>query len=184
MLDGLENRLANEDFDGLWRRRGMLEVYARFGCPYSAEWDIDKERRWLSREIMLWLELGRPGFAINERSWHLEVDYNGYLFAAVALQLALTVAGARNLFICSGCGFPYVREKKAPRPSQANYCLECGPKTSLREANRRRSEKVAEARRLHAEGVGASEIATRLNVRTTKRSTKLQTVRRWIGKRA
>jgi hypothetical protein len=181
-LDGLERRIGSDAFRDLWRRRGILELYARVGCPYSAAWDVDKERRWLEREIMLWLEIGRPAFAVNERSWRLEVDYNGCLFAAIALQLALHVTGARNLFICSECGFPYVREKerKAPKSGQANYCLNC--KVPLRRANERLREKVAEARRLRAEGNSLREIAKRLNVRTTKRSTALQTVRRWVGK--
>jgi orotate phosphoribosyltransferase-like protein len=43
-------------------------------------------------------------------------------------------------------------------------------------------ERIAEARRLRAEGIGLREIAQQLNVRTSKRSTALETVQRWIGK--
>jgi hypothetical protein len=183
VFDGLEGRVGDDLLRDLGHRRGLLELYATVGCPYSVGWDIDKERRWMAREIMLWLEIGRPGFAVSEKSWRLEIDYNGCLFAAIALQLALTVTGAQNLLICSGCSYPYVREKKAPKPGQANYCEECGPNASLREANSRLRDRKAEARRLRAEeGLSVRKIAERMNVRTTKRSTALQTVSRWLGK--
>lgn len=175
LLDSLDNKVGDQVFDDLWRRRGLLDLYALAGCPYSVAWDINQERRWLAREITLWLEIGRPGFAVNERSWELEVDYNSCLFAAIALQLALTVTGARNLFTCSGCGLPYVREKKAPKPSQGNYCLQCGPKAALREADRRRREKVSDARRLYANGESIVDIAVELKTKPTS-------VRRWLRK--
>jgi len=98
------------------------------------------------------------------------------------LQLALTITSAQSLFFCSACGLPYVREKKAPKQGQANYCPDCGPGVALRAANNRLRAKITEARRLHAEGIGIREIARQLNVRKTKRSTPLETVRRWIGR--
>jgi predicted RNA-binding Zn-ribbon protein involved in translation (DUF1610 family) len=180
-LDGLDGRIGSEALRDLGDRRGLLELYARVGCPYSAGWDLDKERRWLVREIMLWLEIGRPGYAVSEQSWKLEVDYNGCLFTAIALQLALTVTGERNLFTCSGCGQPSVRQSKAPKQGQDNYCAQCGPHAALRAANARVRVKRAEARRMRAAGMAMREIAEKLNVRSTKRSTALRTVRRWIG---
>jgi hypothetical protein len=174
----VQSRVSDETLSDLGRRRGEVGLYAQWGCPYSADWGIDKERRWLRREIQLWLALARPGFGINANSWRLEVDYNGCVFAAIALQLALTVTGSKDLFTCSACGSPYVREMKAPKVGDANYCPNC--KKPLREANRRVQKKKIEARKLHVEGFSDREIAKKLNVRTSKRSTALQTVRRWI----
>jgi len=182
VLGSLDKKLGEQALRDLRHRGGAVDLYALTGCLYSAKWDIEQERRWLAMEVALWLALGRPGFSLNPRSWRLEVDYSGCLFAAIALQLALTVTDARNLFTCSGCGVPYVREKKAPKSGQANYCEKCGPNASLREANNRVRERIAEARRLRAEGIGLREIAQQLNVRTSKRSTALETVQRWIGK--
>ena len=54
-------------------------------------------------------------------------------------------------------------------------CDDCGRPEALRQANRRRKQKMAEARRLHAEGVAAGEIAKRLD-------TKPATVRGWVKK--
>jgi predicted RNA-binding Zn-ribbon protein involved in translation (DUF1610 family) len=162
VLDALQDRIGEEALQDLGRR-GLLELYARCGCPYSAAWSIDKERRFLAWEAMLWLDLGRPGFALKltQQCWQLEVDYNGCLFAAIALQLALTVAGARALFTCSGCGMAYVRQKAA-KSGQANFCPQCGTKEALRQADCRRRNKMAEARRLHAAGWSVRDIIRQL----------------------
>jgi len=114
--------------------------------------------------------------------WQLEVDYNGCLLAAVALYLALTVAGARTLFTCSGCGMAYVRARAA-KTGQANFCPQCGHPEALRQADHRRRQKAAEARRLHAAGWNVRRIVQALNIRNTARSDASATVRRWIGRR-
>lgn len=145
-------------------------------------WSLEIERRLLAGELRGWLKIGRPAFGFNERSWKLEIDYAGFLLSAIALQLALTITSAQGLFTCSHCGNPYPRQKKAPKQGQGNYCDACGPREALREANTRLRAKITEARRLRDEGVGIREIAKKLNVRKTKRSTALQTVARWIGK--
>ena len=106
----------------------------------------------------------------------MQVDYHGFLFAALGLQLALSLAGAESLYTCSGCGFPYVRELKRPKPGTANYC----PKCSARGVAKRRAvdtyrEKMAEALRLEAAGTPVNEIAERM-------STPLPRIRKWLGK--
>lgn len=131
----------------------------------------------ISIEVTTWLILGRVGFALafgGERS-QLEIYYNGCLFGALALQMALVLAGAKKLYTCSGCGTPYNREQKSPKPGQANFCKACGRKEAVSQANQRRKQKMAAARRLHAEGVVAGEIAKELG-------TKPATVRGWIKK--
>ena len=105
-----------------------------------------------------------------------QVDYHGFLFAALALQLALSLAGAESLYTCSGCGFPYVRELKRPKPGTANYCPKCSEKgVAQRRAVDAYREKKAEAIRLEATGAPADEIARKL-------STPVSRIRKWLGK--
>ena len=121
-------------------------------------------------------------FAVDlaqRNSWQMEIAYNGCLLAAIALQLALTVAGARTLFTCSGCGMAYIRARAA-KSGQANFCPQCGPREALRQADYRRRRKAAEARRLHATGWSVGRIVKELKVRSTTRSGAATTVRRWI----
>jgi hypothetical protein len=178
-LDGLSQRIGPQVLAELGRRGPILELCANFGPQYRVDWDLRKERQALRQEIMIWMELGRPGFAmsVHGAAWRLEVDYNGCLFAAIALQLALTLTGSHSLFVCSGCGLPYVRERKAPKPGQANYCKRCDHGgEALRQADRRRRERMADARRLHAAGRKISQIADELK-------TKPASVRRWLKRK-
>jgi hypothetical protein len=177
-FDGLNQWIGPESLACLGRRGPVVEMCARFGYQYKSDWDLHKERRVLALESMIWLDLGRPGFSVtvNGRDWRLEVDYNGCLFAAIALQLALTLSGSDSLFTCSGCGTPYVRQKKAPKPGQANYCRECDRKgVALQEADRRRRGRMADAKRLYAAGTTIPQIADELKTKTA-------TVRRWLTK--
>jgi uncharacterized Zn finger protein (UPF0148 family) len=181
VLDALADRigpgaLAETD------RRGLLGLYARVGCPQETKASLENRRRFLAWELMLWLDLTRPSLTLkpSQHSWQMEISYNGCLLAAIALQLALTVAGARTLFTCSGCGMAYVRARAA-KSGQANFCPQCGPREALRQADHRRRRKAAEARRLHAAGWGVDRIVKELKVRNTTRSDASSTVRRWIG---
>lgn len=58
------------------------------------------------------------------------------LFGVLALQLATEVATARALYVCAGCGTPYARLKRLPKPGQRNFCDECGTKVATRLAMR------------------------------------------------
>ena len=181
IFDAVADRIGPEALREI-DRHGLLGLYARVGCPEKPS--LEKCRRFLAWELRLWLELSRPGLTLKptEQGWQMEIDYNGCLLAAIALQLALTVAGARTLLICSGCGMAYVRTRAA-KTGQANFCPQCGQREALRQADTRRRQKAAEARRLHAAGWNARQIAKKLHVRNTKRSEAVTTVRRWIGNR-
>lgn len=136
-------------------------------------------------ELLLQLQpwVREVGFSLRwnhaQDRFELEVDYHGSMLAAMGLQLALTIANADSLFICSGCGLPYSRSKhlRRPKPGQSNFCDRdtCGIAAALRQADARRKEKMIEARRLHARDVSVNEIAERLD--TTPAS-----VRRWVKK--
>jgi hypothetical protein len=133
-----------------------------------------------------WLTFARITFGLTSMpkptqgsAWRTEIHYGGRVFSAIVLQLLLTLVNADGLYFCSGCALPYLRPKtrKKPNRGEANFCGTCGKgnKEALRQADRRRREKMAEARRLHAEGAALKEIAQRLETTT-------DSVRRWIKK--
>lgn len=58
------------------------------------------------------------------------------LFSALALQVLLTVSGAKGLAICSGCQSPFSPARR-PRKNQRSYCDECREKgVPFRDAKR------------------------------------------------
>jgi hypothetical protein len=133
---------------------------------------VEAGRRIIGQEIANWLTFwrsqrmrGLSDFSVqwNSKSkrWELQVDYHGFFFAAIGLQLALCVAGADTLYTCSGCGCPYVREIKRPKPGTANYCPKCRSKgVAQRRAVDTYSAKKLEAIRRKSTGVVPSEIAS------------------------
>jgi hypothetical protein len=149
---------------------------------------VEDGRRIIGIEATKWLSFWRSqrrhgvsDFSVRWRpdtgQWLLEVDYHGYLFAAIALQLALCIAGADALYTCSGCGSPYVREAKRPKPGTANYCGKCSGKgVAQRRAVDAYREKKVEAIRLESMGVSPSEIALQLN-------TPLPRLTKWLVKK-
>lgn len=152
---------------GLFDERYLDELTA----PASA-------RAQLGREIsMAWLP--GCGFAMRWNRGHkrleLEIDYRGAMLNAIGLQLALTVSNSDSLYICSGCSEPYARsrDKRRPKSGESNFCDGCGTAEALRQADRRRKAKLAQARRLHREGVSVKEIALQLDTNVTS-------VRRWV----
>lgn len=146
---------------------------------------VDQGRDLLVDEIGQWLSFwkaermrGLSDFSLRWSSraqkWELQIDYHGFLFAAIALQLALVVADADSLFTCSGCGRPYIREKKRPKTGWANYCDQCTKRgVAGRRAVENYREKQAEARRLASEGIPIGDIAAKLN-------TKPASVKNWL----
>jgi len=148
---------------------------------------VEQGRHMVAAEVGTWLTTWREGrmrgisdFSVEwnpqRGRWQLQIDYHGFLFAALALQLALSVAGAESLYTCSGCGAPYVREIKRPKPGTANYCPKCSEEgVAQRRAVDAYREKKAEAVRLEATGLSADEIAKKLNA-------PLSRIRKWLKK--
>ena len=148
---------------------------------------VDAARTVIANEADAWLSFwrvnrmrGLSDFGVHWNShsarWELRVDYHGFLFAALALQLALSLAGVDSLYTCSGCGAPYVRELKRPKPGTANYCPKCSQKgIAQRRAVDAYREKKAEAVRLEALDIPADEIARKL-------SAPLSRIKKWLGK--
>jgi hypothetical protein len=116
----------------------------------------------------------------DEKRWDFQIDYHGLLFPAIALQLALVIAGVDGLFSCSACGAPYIRprERKRPKSGWANYCDRCDKNgVARRRAVETYREKRAMAVRLHSSGTPISEIAEQLNTPVERVQTWLQTGR-------
>lgn len=179
-LSSLRNRITDADLP--YFRGGPFE----FGIPIDrgfepfAKLPIETQRVMLTVELNLWMKLGGLGLYLgldeSERGWQLELFFGGRLFAALALQLAMTVARAEVPHVCSACKYLYIRTKKDAKTGNNNYCDKCGKTEGLRQGDKRRREKIKRARDLSASGLNVSEITKQLNVRSAK------TVRRWIEK--
>jgi len=162
-----------------------------FALGDSPEKTVESARGFIAGEIGHWLDawkLEKTGDVSDlalrwnkkQGRWDLQIDYHGLLFAAIALQLALVIAGADSLFACSGCGVPYIRqrERKRPKAGWANYCEQCAKDgVAKRRAVESYRGKKAEAARLHAGGMRIPEIAEQLKSDATR-------VRGWLKKGA
>jgi hypothetical protein len=149
---------------------------------------VEVGRQIVAREVTNWLSCWRghrrrgvSDFSVQwnskARRWQLQMDYHGYLFAGIGLQLALCIAGADSLYTCSGCGCPYVREFKRPKRGTSNYCPKCNQKgVAQRRAVDTYREKKAEVIRLQAAGIAPDEIARRLNAPVSQ-------ITKWLSKK-
>lgn len=168
------HRFANSPEFVRFVRRGFADPLVR--QQFESERQPKTERMFLNIEVMLWMYLGRVSFTMlpdKTGEWNLETDFNRCLLSFIALQIAMTVAGAHSLFICSCCKVPYVRKTKAPRKDQANYCSECGLEEALRRADSARRERRQQARQMSAAGLSVKAISETL-VATPK------TVTNWL----
>lgn len=154
-----------------WRWVGLFEelYLERLRSPAESRFLLTVEVR---RMLSSWGLGFSMGWNKKDSRFELELDYRGYMLNAVLLQLALTLSNSDSLFVCSGCSFPYARnrEKRRPRPGQANFCDECGRKAALRHADQRRKVRNAEARRLASSGLSVVEVAGPQNLRQTSKS--------------
>ena len=127
------------------------------------------ERVQIGGEITEWMKQFGVALALgwekSSHAWQLEVSYHGARFlGAVALQLALSVAGAESLFTCAGCGRPYIRAQRKPNDGQANYCETCATtRKPQREAEKRYRANLRTARAMAAKGASVEEIAQKLD---------------------
>lgn len=173
--EALVNRRTNKQFFGMPNhalRRPIIhpDDSITWGAPVNP-------RSIIASELTAWMKRFpiRLGLMWRAKEWRLETFHDGSILNAITLQLLRAVVGADNLYRCSGCRLPYVRARRKPNPGQANYCRRCDKgEKAIQEADRRRRANMAAARRLHASGVSAADIATQLGVR------KVATVHRWL----
>jgi len=109
----------------------------------------------------------RPEFVLSGRG----------LYGAVGIQLLFAVCAAHGLAVCTYCGAPYARPRRAAR-TRRNYCKPCSDSgASLRDAKRDSDQRKREAVRLASEGLSPQQVAAKLG-RPEK------TIRGWINKDA
>ncbi len=149
---------------------------------------VDQGRDLLANEVGQWLRFWKAGrirglsdFSLHwsptAQKWQLRIEYDGYLFAAIALQVALVVAEADSLYTCSACGIPYIRTKKRPKAGWANYCDTCIERgIGGRRAVENYRKRKADAKRLASEGLTPAQIAAKVN-------SDPETVKGWLRKR-
>jgi hypothetical protein len=178
-LPDMRPHLNDETLSQLEGTLGMFRTWASRGSSWDPDRipNLEEQRTLLMTEVAVWLKLGRTGFMLvpNKNKWELVIDYNFRIFGFLALQLAAAIARS-DIYTCSGCGSPYPRERRLPKPGQANYCEECrSNKVALKDADRRRREKIAKAKVMHAAGKPNADIASALG-------TSPASVKRWLAK--
>jgi hypothetical protein len=94
---------------------------------------------WLKRGGVR-LQLGTTGWSKDRTAWILRVVFDG-LAGGLAYRLLLMVTGESRLFACDGCGRPYIRLVRAPRPGQENFCEDCTEVARQRAVQRYRRRK-------------------------------------------
>jgi hypothetical protein len=156
--------------------------FSLFVMGESPDQNVKLAREFIASEVGQWLDCWKEeqttavsDFALRwnvvQERWDLQIEYHGLLFAAIALQLALVVAGADSLYSCSGCGAPYIRsrERKRPKFGWANYCDQCSKEgVAQRRAVESYREKRAQAVRMHLNGMPIPEIAVQLHTDATR----------------
>ncbi len=177
LATGFRRRDSGSDTE--WKALGSVEGKPK--APSRAFEGLGFYRLILGGEVRHWLRSGGLSLSLQHGSafgWTIELDYNGHLMAAIALQLALTLAHSA-LYMCGACGLPFQRDlgERQPNRGQRAFCGICGRKAAVRQADHRRRAKMAQARRLHAEGVSEREIQRTLGVR------KVATVKGWLKAR-
>ena len=127
-----------------------------------------------------YLQLGEvtPLLARTSPGWKLHFAGNSLypLFGNLAFQLALILCGADVIYTCAGCGTIYVREgdRRRPKSGTRNYCNDCGKPKAALDAKRNYLARIAEARKLRADGLTTVQIAIQMRIDKKK-------VARWVA---
>jgi hypothetical protein len=113
------------------------------GPPFT---EVEDAQFFLLTAVNEWLEVGQVGLRLGivewsrkRTAWKAEMHFGRgryNLFGQLAFQLFLSVAGEDRLYTCSGCRYPYIRLKRAPRAGQDNYCPDCEGLAALRASQR------------------------------------------------
>jgi len=156
-------RVADEailNTEALQHRRWLKSVPRWIGHAYSQRYiavmqydfpKVDEQRRPGSLALFVMIErwIAQHGNTVmapratyskprGRLVWEPMIDYNGRLLCYLGNQLLLLAAG-NDIFICSVCHQPYVRDRemkgfrKRPKPGEQNYC---GRDVCIRERNR------------------------------------------------
>lgn len=86
--------------------RGIRQLFLQDGVnEWLGDADVRLELNWSGGEPILTLT-------------------GGGVFGALGVQL-LTAVTSYTRFVCSGCGIPYLRQGRKPKPGQRNFCDKC-----------------------------------------------------------
>lgn len=106
--------------------------------PVAERRGVPEQRRFLAAVVNAYLTL--PGRTSLHMTWgpsnpkaSLTIDFGLGFFGLVWLQIAQLITGARGLFVCDGCGRPYIRAGRRPRAGERNYCPQCGKAAAKRD---------------------------------------------------
>jgi DNA-directed RNA polymerase subunit RPC12/RpoP len=123
------------------------EPWRDLGWPFAIPRDLKTQRYFLTWTINKYLSLpDGPRLLVTwpDNSKARLSIYTGLGFFQVAwLQIAQLITGGKSLYVCTGCGKPYIRHKRKPPEGAANYCEECGSKTSKRDYARRKRARAS-----------------------------------------
>jgi hypothetical protein len=122
---------------------------------------LQRQRDHVARVVQQWLEIAEVTIAIEWKPPQRPTDptrpilgYHGAgLFAALAIEIALSVTTASGFYICDYCGRSYTR-LRAPQAGKHGYCPDCkgkGAQATWRAADPDRRVREAEARKRRVE---------------------------------
>lgn len=112
------------------------------------------ERKYLARELQIWLNAGGVRIAINWSDPQIGMTVvSPTMYGEVGLQLLTAVSQSHGTAICSECGVAYLASRK-PQVGRQNYCRDCGERAAsrnrqraLRSRRRHESDKAKRPRR-------------------------------------
>jgi hypothetical protein len=133
----IANRLANgeagrpEDWNTVYARC-FLNAPARSKrvAPFWKQ-TLDNERFMIESNINAWLDLAgvKPYFDWRPGAKRPSIRFGGTgLLGALALQLAIGVAQAKGLALCTHCASEYPPEQRRPKQGQRHFCPDCRKK--------------------------------------------------------
>jgi hypothetical protein len=105
--------------------------------PKTQRTTFEAQRSFIALVVQEWLEFADLALSVE---WQpigpMKIRYSsGGLFSAVAVSLALSVSGAKGIWLCCHCGNPYSDRKRAPQKGKLHYCSACksaGPQKAWR----------------------------------------------------
>ena len=99
---------------------------------------VESERAGVTNAVSGWLALARvtPALSWRENDVRLvfsEADTSSHLrlFGVLGMQLLFAVSRGNGPSVCSACGVPYVRSRRAAA-GRRNYCKDCGTRAAWR----------------------------------------------------
>lgn len=103
-------------------------IWASLGLPAAAT--IAEQRRELRRFLTLKLrpEIGGPRITVWDTggSFSLRLTTGLGFYWPLWLQVAQLVTQSAGVYVCDGCGRPYVRQGRKPAKGRRNFCPSCG----------------------------------------------------------